>query len=314
MVFFITVLRMIATCLITNAHYGKVYPLEIIANGGLLGDMIFFAVSGFCLVNIKQSFGKWYIKRILRVYPPVWIITLVYTVIGVYVLNVGKIWSNFIYPTTYHFVASIMILYIVYYVVMKNPKFHENMKYIVGGAAMLWIGYYIIFYDKSYYHIDNVREPMIRVLFFFSMLIGVYYRKNHIKYQEIRIKEWMILAVLVLLYFASKILFSRYQAISQFQIVNQIIILAVVWYIFKCFAALEKRLAGLPEKIKTVVTYIANITLEIYVVQYVIIDKLSGIIFPVNWFAVTAAIVLMASALHWCCGVLVKPLEKKLGL
>lgn len=43
MIFFIVFLRFLAACLITNAHYtGGIYPTEIIANGGLLGDVIFF--------------------------------------------------------------------------------------------------------------------------------------------------------------------------------------------------------------------------------------------------------------------------------
>lgn len=46
MIFFITVLRALAACLITNAHYTGIYPIEIIANGGLIGDVLFFAVSG----------------------------------------------------------------------------------------------------------------------------------------------------------------------------------------------------------------------------------------------------------------------------
>lgn len=40
--FFATVLSAIAACLITNAHYSGVYPVEMMASGGLLGDVIFF--------------------------------------------------------------------------------------------------------------------------------------------------------------------------------------------------------------------------------------------------------------------------------
>ena len=47
MVTFITFLRAIAACLITNAHYTGIYPTDLIANGGLVGDVIFFAVSGY---------------------------------------------------------------------------------------------------------------------------------------------------------------------------------------------------------------------------------------------------------------------------
>ena len=78
MIFFITVLRALAACIITNSHYVGVYPTDLIANGGLFGDVIFFAVSGFCLTNVKNSFPKWYGKRLVRVFPAVFIISIIY--------------------------------------------------------------------------------------------------------------------------------------------------------------------------------------------------------------------------------------------
>lgn len=82
MVFFITLLRALAACLITNAHYVGVYPTDLIANGGLIGDIIFFAVSGYCLCNIKGNFVRWYSKRVVRCYLPVVLITAVYMFFG----------------------------------------------------------------------------------------------------------------------------------------------------------------------------------------------------------------------------------------
>ena len=84
MIFFVTVLRALAAMIITNAHYVGVYPTDLIANGGLLGDVIFFAVSGFCLANPKLGFFRWYGKRISRIYPQVWLITLLYALIGIF--------------------------------------------------------------------------------------------------------------------------------------------------------------------------------------------------------------------------------------
>lgn len=53
---FIVLVRAIAAIVITNSHYTGVYPTDLIANGGLLGDVLFFAVSGYCLSNIKDAF------------------------------------------------------------------------------------------------------------------------------------------------------------------------------------------------------------------------------------------------------------------
>ena len=69
MIYFATVLRALAAMLITNSHYTGVYPTDFIANGGLLGNVIFFAVSDFCRCNPKHRFPLWYGKRIVRIYP-----------------------------------------------------------------------------------------------------------------------------------------------------------------------------------------------------------------------------------------------------
>ena len=133
MITFITWLRCLAAMLITNAHYTGIYPTDWIANGGLIGDTLFFALSGYCLTNIKTGFWKWYGKRLNRILPAVSLITIIYAVLGQYDLGnyasgtentilytllstVGieypKWMSWFIYPTYYHFVGSILVLYI----------------------------------------------------------------------------------------------------------------------------------------------------------------------------------------------------------
>lgn len=123
MIFFIIVLRALAAILITNSHYTGIYPTDLIANGGLLGDVIFFSVSGYCLYNTKNNFFKWYGKRIYRIYIPVIVITLFYLIIGSYSLDENSIFWWILYPTYYHFVASIIILYIPYYIIMKIDYF-----------------------------------------------------------------------------------------------------------------------------------------------------------------------------------------------
>ena len=114
MIFFITVLRALAACLITNSHYTGVYPTDLIANGGLFGNVIFFAVSGFCLVNIKESFPKWYAKRLVRLLPATWLMTAIYGIVGLFriELTFKGLFSSFIFPSCYYFISSILVLYI----------------------------------------------------------------------------------------------------------------------------------------------------------------------------------------------------------
>ena len=135
MVFFIVVLRALAACLITNSHYTGVYPTDLIANGGLVGDLLFFAVSGYCLFNVKTSFPRWYGKRLARIYTPVLLITAVYFLLGQYAFDQQQnfVWW-FLYPTGYHFVGSIVLLYIPFWFVGRFEVFRKRIPWLMGGV------------------------------------------------------------------------------------------------------------------------------------------------------------------------------------
>jgi len=127
MLFFIDCLKALATCLITNSHYTGIYPTDLIANGGLIGDILFFAVSGYCLYEVRTTFIRWYSKRIFRCYLSVVLITALYLLLGFYTLEEHPIFWWIVYPTTYHFIASIVILYIPYYWIMKTHALRQRL-------------------------------------------------------------------------------------------------------------------------------------------------------------------------------------------
>lgn len=299
MIFYITLLRALASILITNAHYTGVYPIELIANGGLLGDVLFFAISEFCLYNIKDKFSKWYSKRIFRIYPAVWIITLIYLMIEFYTLDEMNLFEYLIYPTYYHFVASIIFLYIIYYIIIKIDIFKNNIPKIMIGLLIIQILIYIFVYDKSYYHIDTVREPMVRFLFLQSMLLGAVFRQKNDKYlNNNKIFNWIKLIIFLAFYFISKLFFTKIPEVTEFQLINQIILFVTLYYFLKCFAGINSKLEKLPNKIKNVIKFLSSITLEIYIVQYPIIPIFKNLVFPINWLAITITILIVAYILH----------------
>ncbi len=84
----IAVLRCMATFFITNTHLDQVYPTDKLAIGGLIGDVLFFMISGFCLINSRENnFIKWYLKRFFRVYPAVFIMILVNLAVGYFAIT-----------------------------------------------------------------------------------------------------------------------------------------------------------------------------------------------------------------------------------
>lgn len=308
MVFFITCLRALAACLITNAHYSGIYPSDLIANGGLVGDVLFFAVSGYCLCNVKTSFARWYGKRVYRVYLPVLVMTVVYVLIGCYSLEEHSAFWWFVYPTCYHFVASIVVLYVPFYFCMKMDVLKKHLPIVAGGVAIVCLILYFTVYDRGYYHIDTVREPMIRFLFMESMLLGAWFKQHDQEFRS-RFKMWYPIATLgmFLVYFASKLLFSRRQSLAEFQILNQFAIFALLILVFMTFMGLDAKLEEMPQRLKKVIRFISSITLEIYLVQNVLIAMLRPIgHFPVNWVVLTTCILAAAFLLHKVCELIYK--------
>lgn len=298
-------LRILGAILITNSHYEAIYPHSIIANGGLLGDVLFFAVSGFCLYPIKRAFPQWYGRRLKRIYPLVWIITLVYLLLGFYEANSLKGFVKLlIYPTYYHFVASILVLYLVYYPVARWIESEQNsgnkrFTLVLILLAVVYAVLYVTVYDSSYYHIDNVREPMIEFLYFYAMMIGLYFRR----YKDQYVGKpagiiWIGAVVLFGAYFASKLAFARGMLNSNLQFVNQVVLILLLLCLFRGFIGLEKKLNRMPEKLHRVMVYTAGFTFEIYLVQYMLIPRLNIGPFPVNFLIVSGGIILSALVLH----------------
>ena len=173
MYYFINYLRTIATVLITNSHYQNIWPISDLAAGGLLGNILFFAASGFCLLNVKENFGKWYLKRIVKIYPVMLGFTLLSVLIGDYSL---ASWIDalllFIYPTNYIFIVWLMLSYIAFYVLAwMSKKYNKTIEISLLILFGIWILTYFIFIDKSVYHIDNVEKPFIMFLYFASSCI-----------------------------------------------------------------------------------------------------------------------------------------------
>lgn len=302
---FIVYLRAICAMVITNAHYEDIYPIPIIANGGLLGDVLFFAISGYCLYHIKTNFIRWYGKRILRIYPAVWIITAIYLLLGFYhagsAVALGRL---MIYPTYYHFVASIMVLYIIYYVLITILKKTENrarlLKRYMLAVFVIYVVVYIFIYDRSHYHIDSVYEPMIRFLFLESMLLGAWFREKSKKFtRKGRWYDWAAAVACFTVYFVSKIIFSHNAAAVQYQIINQVVLFILLFLIFKAFAGMEQHYRQLPRVFRLIAENISTITLEIYLVQYALIPRINIGIFPLNFIIVTVGIWGSAMILHY---------------
>ena len=232
---FIHYIRTIATILITNSHYSNIWPVASLAMGGLLGNVLFFAVSGFCLFNVKENFGKWYLKRFLRVYPVMIFVTLLTILIGTYpLMNWEQAYKLFLFPTNYIFLVWLMLLYVPFYwIAWASKKYTKFMETSLIVIVVTWLLVYFVCIDKTSYGIDNVSQPFILFLYFISMLIGGLFKKYIHLFKKMKYSNIIFLFLSLAMYFGTKIVFSKIPSISFWQIVNQISILAVL-YFFVC--------------------------------------------------------------------------------
>ncbi len=173
---------------------------------------------------------------------------------------------------------------------------------VMGLIFIVYLAVYLFAYDKSYYHVDTVREPFIRFLFMESMLLGAWFKLND---EKLRNKGKTLLygifvAISFVVYFAFKILFSKKPEMAQYQLVNQLMIFILLFFIMRWFSSMDGVLEKSPKWLSKGVHFLAKLTLEIYLVQYVLIDVIRGLnlFFPLNWVVLTASIILAAFALH----------------
>lgn len=316
-----TVLRFIAACLITNTHYNDVYPIESLAVGGLLGDVLFFIVSGFVLAKpTSQNFGSWYWKRIKRIYPTIFAGVCWYMLTGYRTFNNSNWFEAFIFPTFFVFVAAIILLYIPFYFVnrIKNRK---CFLFVILGWIIAWLVTYFFFFDKSTYEMNNTNNPMIAFPYFTGMLVGAYLRKYGIEKRGVfqTIKFGCSSCFFLVIYFISTVLIRGGGGLYSLQIIVQITLLLGI-ALFSCMIFLhDDWFQQWPLWLMCVINFVSMLSLEIYVIQKPIISAMSYIVFPLNWILITASIVLGAVILRiivniitMCIGNVVKELHVRM--
>lgn len=314
---FINLLRVLAAICITNSHFANVWPISGIASGGMLGDVLFFAISGYCLYHSNFrlcDFGRWYIRRIKRIYITVFLIVFLICCFSGFPTTAEGWIRTFIYPTKYHFVASIMVLYIVYYIWMNLLKRWRVQVWISGAVfAVCVVAVYILMYDTSWYHIDNVEDHFIRFLFFVSMLLGAHFREEeqtNKKSANDRVGITGVLCIVsVIIYFGVRMVVPRFELYTV-QILTWVAIMFALYWIFRWAESLEPFLLKLPGKVNRIFEFLAGITLQIYLVQFPIIERFETIIFPVNLLIITAVVIGAAAAVYWVDQGIQKGMEK----
>lgn len=122
--FGIDVLKAAAALLIINSHLEAFYSRPYLSADGLLGNTIFFFTTGFTLAGSldlrpSERLPVFVWKRLSRLYPAVWIVMLLLPSHPVPWGEPSGIFHAFGYPTYFTFVAVVLPMYPVYFLVWR---------------------------------------------------------------------------------------------------------------------------------------------------------------------------------------------------
>src|SRR5436190_187612 len=115
-------LQCLAAILIANSHLEGLYPHRWMAADGLLGNSIFFLLSGYGLMRSEQqgsrAFLPYYTRRLLRIYPALFLVVFAFVFLpsrGWESWTWQSLIDQFIWPGKFGFIQKIVVYYALYY-------------------------------------------------------------------------------------------------------------------------------------------------------------------------------------------------------
>lgn len=282
----ITILKVLATIFITWFHFKSFAPMPIdkLFIGGILGNSLFFFCSGY-LSSIKSEKykGEWLINKWTRIMPSIWIGTILLLLI-----KDIKIY-NFIYPTSFWFINALLIFYIIFYILNKQFTIFRTLSVIT--ISIIHSIYYLFYVNHTQIVMD---EGGIKIWFycFLFFLYGFYTKGKTILYNKLSIIYCLIS---IIIFYAYKELSEVYPTLIFWQFIIQPLILFIFIH-YALQSAFYISSISISNKIKNILSYISNLTIEIYVTQITIINliKQTNIKWPYKIIISIISILLVA--------------------
>ena len=298
-------LKVLAAIFITNSHFIPLYKdiSPSLATFGVHGNALFFFVSGFVLMmgfEKKQDlFVNWYKKRIQRLWPSVFL----WSIIAAIIWKDPITWKNLLIANNYWFLQCIAIYYILFYIfgnlnisIMGGGKICvQKILFMFSIAASLLYFYFMPKATGSIFHTN------LHFVCHFSIMImgGMTYLYKH----KIKIKSlwkdclwaifWFVLYFIILYIGKGKQDYKYYV-----QIVGLLPLHLFIFYAYKTASYHWCTTLFQSSRWKRILTTIASLTLEIYIVQFHIITDKFNRLFPLNTVIVFIFICITAYCLR----------------
>ncbi len=301
----IDIIKFIAAIIITNSHFGKIYPpsLQALATGGAIGDALFFFCSGFTLfLKPAVRFDNWYKKRISRIYPTIF----AWAIISAFIFGSTSNMKTTILHGGGWFVTCIMLYYIVAYFI--NKYFYNRLHTAFLIATLIVIISYIM-WDRP----DNFGmygATLLKWIFFFlAMLLGAIIGKSRKVMAE---KKSLIISIVSIIAFYAILFISTSNSIAnKLQIISLVPLLALTYSTYSLFNGKTAQKLFCNSFVYYIVMFVGGLCLEIYITQITLLHYDLGLLFPVNYFAMFAIIIISAYLLRCCARFFMQTFNKQ---
>ena len=298
----ISVLRFIAAILIINSHSGALYPdgLSFLATGGSIGNSLFFFCSGYGLLlsNRKIGFTRWFSKRLIRIYPTVWIFLLVLSIVEKECHAIDFI------ITPFWFVNAITVFYFLFYWIAKY--FSDKLLLIIGVLLLPYLSTFFLMNNYLTFVIENTKNvSYLHWYYYFAiMLFGAFCSKQQI---PVNFKtDIFYLLITIVGYYSLKAMVMHYHSISVIQICLPLFLLVISRQSYLVAKWVADRCKN---SFCLIVNYISKLTLDIYVVQFTIIGYYANTDRSSRLLLSFITIIIVAELLSRCSSWARKPLN-----
>jgi peptidoglycan/LPS O-acetylase OafA/YrhL len=299
MIYNFDLMRAIGMLLVTNSHFDMLYPDPRLGAGGALGNAFFFVLSGYGLAHSYRNRGlgfiNWYGKRVIRIFPSVWIVGLLtLTYLGLWnEATPSSLFGEFVWPTRHWFISAIMLFYVAFFLLLASG--HKRAFEISAGLLLIPYGLgYLWFIDLSRWSIES---GYFKWIFYGQlMLLGAAAanKDNCIKVYNLRI-EAAVLAIAFVGYFAVKLLMSA-TGFWKAQFVIHLLTLPILLLAFRISTSEQMQSWTKHSHFGRVASFISAIALEMYLTQHLFNTDpwLRSLPFPLGAILAFTGIVLMA--------------------
>lgn len=302
-------LRAIAILLIINSHMKGYYPIQLLSTGGMIGNSIFFMLSSFGLFlswksnRNEQPILSWYGRRIVRIYPSVWMtILLIMVPYALYrdaikgVSILGEM-SVFYYPP-FWFLQALMSYYVVAYFILK--KYSTRLISIVALAVMiLYLFYYCIYLDLTTFSIET---PPIRIIYYFLIFLwGIYLASRNDDIRYAGPTDFILVFVFLGCIYGNKYLMTNGDY-GKTQIIQHLALIPLLYYLLKIAKSdfISKSLMN-SWHVGKLLCIISTMTLELFMINNLLGNIALGahLTFPSNVIVFISVNIILSTIIYY---------------